>query len=87
MSHRGQKRGSHRRKRCWPQGETFQQGTAHGVRGHNDRYFDNNSTNAFENMVLDVKAFAIQSAGFTSDEAGQKAAFAEVLGADDVFGY
>ena len=37
MSHRGQKRGSHRRKRCWPQGETFQQGTAHGVRGHNDR--------------------------------------------------
>lgn len=42
-------------------------------------YFDNNSTKAFEDMTLDVKAFAIQSSGFTSDEAGQKAAFAEAL--------
>ncbi len=42
-------------------------------------YFDNSSTSAFENMTLDVKAFAIQSSGFTSDEAGQKAAFAEAL--------
>lgn len=42
-------------------------------------YFDNNSTNAFEDMTLDVKAFAIQSSGFTSDEAGQKKAFAEAL--------
>jgi len=42
-------------------------------------YFDENSAAAFEGMALDIKAFAIQSAGFTSDEAGQKAAFAEVL--------
>jgi len=42
-------------------------------------YFDNDSTNAFNNMVLDIKAFAIQSAGFKSNEEGQKAAFAEAL--------
>ena len=38
-------------------------------------YFDNNSTNAFENMVLDIKAFAIQTTGFETE----KAAFAEAL--------
>ena len=42
-------------------------------------YFDNDSATAFEGMTLDIKAFAIQSAGFTSDEAGQKEAFAEAL--------
>lgn len=42
-------------------------------------YFDENSATAFEGMALDIKAFAIQSAGFTSDAAGQKVAFAEAL--------
>ena len=50
-------------------------------------YFDNNSTNAFENMTLDIKAFAIQASGFKSDAEGQKKAFAEVLKAENVFAY
>ncbi len=37
-------------------------------------YFDNNSIKAFDNMVLDVKAFAIQAQGMDAKEA-----FAEVL--------
>lgn len=50
-------------------------------------YFDENGAAAFEGMALDIKAFAIQCAGFTSDSDGQKAAFAEVLKADDCFTY
>lgn len=46
-------------------------------------YIDNNSVMAFENMVLDVKAFAIQTAGFAT----AKDAFAEVFKAEDCFAY
>ena len=46
-------------------------------------YFDNNSTKAFEDMTLDVKAFAIQTAGFAT----AKDAFAEVFKAKDCFAY
>ena len=33
----GGRDGSHRRKRCWPQREKFQEGMAHGFRGRNDQ--------------------------------------------------
>ncbi|MBQ2888469.1 MAG: hypothetical protein IJE29_06075 [Firmicutes bacterium] len=42
-------------------------------------YIDNESVKAFDDMALDIKAFAIQSSGFKSTEEGQKAAFAEVF--------
>lgn len=45
-------------------------------------YFDNNSVNAFEDMVLDVKAFAIQAQGLDA-----KNAFAEVLSVGGGFGF
>ena len=50
-------------------------------------YIDNNSINAFKDMALDIKAFAIQSSGFTSNEAGQKAAFTELFKAENCFGF
>lgn len=46
-------------------------------------YFDNYSTVAFENMTLDVKAFAIQTAGFAT----AKDAFTELFKAKDCFAY
>ena len=46
-------------------------------------YVDNYCAVAFENMTLDVKAFAIQTAGF----ADAKAAFTEVFKAEDCFAY
>lgn len=46
-------------------------------------YFDNYSTVAFENMTLDVKAFAIQTAGFEAPED----AFTELFKAEDCFAY
>lgn len=50
-------------------------------------YIDNDSIKAFDDMGLDIKAFAIQSAGFNSNADGQKAAFAELFKADDCFAY
>lgn len=44
-SHRGQKRGSHRRRGVGPKERSFQQGTAHGVRGHNDQADHESETN------------------------------------------
>lgn len=46
-------------------------------------YFDNYSTVAFENMTLDVKAFAIQTAGFATPQD----AFTELFKAKDCFAY
>lgn len=46
-------------------------------------YIDNFSGLAFDNMVLDVKAFAIQTAGFATP----KDAFTELFKADDCFAY
>lgn len=46
-------------------------------------YIDNNSVQAFEDMTLDVKAFAIQTAGFATP----KDAFTELFKAEDCFAY
>lgn len=50
-------------------------------------FIDMDSLNAFQNMDLDIKAFAIQSYGFANTEEGQKEAFNTLFEAENCFAY